>query len=75
MNFKTYKGKICIKNLLTREFKENNEIESIEELDYSIIINLNNKQSYEMLYEPINNNQIKILEVYKINTVLPLAKY
>lgn len=60
-----YEGQLRTKELLVRDLKSNFETESIEELEYSIIINIKNKLSYEMLYD-IEHNKIRIKEVYRI---------
>lgn len=74
MDFKCYEGKFVTKELLINNLKENPEVESIEELDYSIIINLKDKKSYDMLYVPINN-KIKIEGTYEIHKSLNLGSY
>lgn len=74
MELKSYEGQLRTKELLIQELKENNEIESIKELECSIIVNLKNKQTYEMLYDIKNNNKIKINKVNRIPCELPLAK-
>lgn len=75
MNLKSYEGQLHTKESFIQKLKNNNEIESIEELECSIIVNLKNKQTYEMLYDIKNNNKIKINNVNRIPCELPLAKY
>lgn len=69
---KLYIGQLRTKELLIQDLKNNFEIQSIKELEYSIIINIENKSSYEMLYD-IENNKIRIKEVSRIACEQPFS--